>query len=174
MTIDVAALAARFTAAGHQVVVENGALVVDRASLVAVATDLRDHAETRLDYLANLCAVDWPAKGHLEVVTHLYSVEKRTGPLTLKVRTGDRAGDANVPSLTPIWRGAEYQEREAYDLYGVIFAGHPDLRRILMWDEFEDFPMRKDYVPPDDHEWEPTPHGEVLQAAAKARGGEVA
>jgi NADH-quinone oxidoreductase subunit C len=152
------------------VVVENGCLVVDRAALVAVATALRDDPEWRFDYLANLCAVDWPKKGHLEVVSHLYSVEKRTGPLTLKVRTGDRAGDAKMPSLTPIWRGAEYQEREAYDLYGVIFEGHPDLRRILMWDEFEDFPMRKDYVPPDDHDWEPTPHGDVLDAVAKRVG----
>jgi NADH:ubiquinone oxidoreductase subunit C len=52
----------------------------------------------------------------------------------------------HAASVTPIWRGAEFQEREAYDLYGVVFDGHPDLRRILMWDGFEGHPMRKDYV----------------------------
>ena len=70
---------------------------------------------------------------------------------------------AHLPSLTPIWRGAEFQEREIFDLYGIIFDGHPDLRRILMWEGFKDFPMRKDYVEPDDYEYEPTPHDEVLE-----------
>jgi NADH-quinone oxidoreductase subunit C len=72
-----------------------------------------------------------------------------------------------VPSLTPIWRGAEFQEREVYDLFGIKFAGHPDLRRILMWEGFEGHPMRKDYVEPDDYEYEPTPHNEILQKAMK-------
>jgi NADH:ubiquinone oxidoreductase subunit C len=70
-----------------------------------------------------------------------------------------------LPSLTPIWRSAEFQEREIFDLYGIRFDGHPDLRRILMWDEFEDHPMRKDYREPDDYEYEPTPHDEVLERA---------
>jgi NADH-quinone oxidoreductase subunit C len=81
------------------------------------------------------------------------------------MRTADRAGGARLPSLTPIWRSAEFQEREIFDLYGIKFDGHPDLRRILMWDEFEDFPMRKDYREPDDYEYEPTPHDEVLEKA---------
>jgi len=59
------------------------------------------------------------------------------------------------------------QEREIYDLYGVIFEGHPDLRRILMWDGFVGHPMRRDYVAPDDYEYEPTPHDEVLDLAKK-------
>ena len=70
-----------------------------------------------------------------------------------------------VPSLTPVWRACEFQEREVFDLFGVKFEGHPDLRRILMWDEFTAHPMRKDYVEPDDYEWEPTPHGAVLDKA---------
>src|SRR5437016_10404052 len=65
----------------------------------------------------------------------------------------------------PIWRSAELQEREIFDLYGIHFDGHPDLRRILMWDEFVDHPMRKDYREPDDYEWEPTPHDDVLEKA---------
>ena len=105
--------------------------------------------------------VEHKKAGGLEVVYHLYSMELKHGPLILRLRTANRSDHARVPSLTPVWRGAEFQEREAYDLYGIIFEGHPDLRRILMWDEFADFPMRKDYVEPDDYEYEPTPHADV-------------
>jgi NADH-quinone oxidoreductase subunit C len=106
--------------------------------------------------------------GYLEVVYHLYSVAKREGPLVLKLRTVNRTDQVELPSLTPIWRAAEFQEREVFDLYGIVFTGHPDLRRLLMWDEFKDHPMRKDYVDPDDFEYEPTAHDEVL-ARVKAR-----
>lgn len=171
-------------------------LLVDRAHARAAAVFLRDDAELRLDFCSNVTGVDFPAKeivesvktkvaqpdgteklvetkvkkttpAYLEVVYHLYSMAKKHGPVILRVRTGDRDADVTVPSLTPVWRAAEFQEREAYDLYGIRFEGHPDLRRILMWDEFKDHPMRKDYVAPDDFEWEPTPHDDVL-ARAKA------
>ncbi len=89
------------------------------------------------------------------------------GPLVLRQRTENRSEKARAASLTPVWRGAEFQEREVFDLYGVVFDGHPDLRRILMWDGFQDFPMRKDYVEPDDYEYEPTPHAKVLEKARK-------
>ena len=82
-----------------------------------------------------------------------------------RLRTGDRAANVTLPSLTPVWRSCDLQEREVFDLFGVVFEGHPDLRRLLMWDAFVGHPMRKDYVPPDDHDWEPTPHGEVLERA---------
>ena len=107
----------------------------------------------KLDYLANLTAVDYPpdpasgGAGRLDAVYHLYSMAQQHGPLTLKV-TLPRS-DPRAASVTPIWRGAEFQEREAYDLYGVVFEGHPDLRRILLWEGFEGHPMRKDYVPED-------------------------
>ncbi len=68
------------------------------------------------------------------------------------MRTIDRAEDNRLPSLTPVWRSCEFQEREIYDLFGIIFEGHPDLRRILMWDEFAHHPMRKDYVAPADND----------------------
>jgi NADH-quinone oxidoreductase subunit C len=103
--------------------------------------------------------------GYLEVVYHLFSVAKGHGPLTIRMRTGNRTDQVELPSLTPIWRGAEFQEREVFDLYGVVFQGHPDLRRLLMWDSFKDHPMRKDYVEPDDFEYEPTPHDAVLKRA---------
>jgi NADH-quinone oxidoreductase subunit C len=103
--------------------------------------------------------------GYLETVYHLYSVALKHGPLVLRMRTGNRTDQVEMPSFTPIWRSAEFQEREVFDLFGVVFTGHPDLRRLLLWDEFEDHPMRRDYVEPDDFEYEPTPHDEVLKRA---------
>jgi NADH-quinone oxidoreductase subunit C len=100
--------------------------------------------------------------GYLEVVYHLFSVAQKQGPLVLKMRTANRTDQVELPSLTPIWRSAEFQEREVFDLFGIVFTGHPDLRRLLMWDEFKDHPMRRDYVEPDDFEYEPTAHDEVL------------
>jgi NADH-quinone oxidoreductase subunit C len=101
--------------------------------------------------------------GFLEAVYHLYSVEKREGPLVLRMRTVNRTDQVELPSLTPLWRSAEFQEREIFDLFGIVFTGHPDLRRLLMWDEFTDHPMRRDYVEPDDFEYEPTAHDDVLK-----------
>ena len=170
-------------------------LLVSNEHAVAVAGFLREAPGLRFDYASNVTGVDWPdsvikktvkAKqvvdgvekevdqvvedkkpGFLEVVYHLYSMELKHGPLILRLRTVDRREQNHVPSLTHVWRGAEFQEREIFDLYGVVFDGHPDLRRILMWDEFKDFPMRKDYVEPDDYEYEPTAHDEVLEKASR-------
>lgn len=107
--------------------------------------------------------------GYLEAVYHLYSVAKKHGPVIIRMRTANRSDKVDMPSLTPIWRSGEFQEREIFDLYGIVFTGHPDLRRILMWDEFKDYPMRKDYVEPDDFEYEPTAHDEVLKRAQEHR-----
>ncbi|HUY95629.1 MAG TPA: NADH-quinone oxidoreductase subunit C [Terracidiphilus sp.] len=103
--------------------------------------------------------------GYLETVYHLFSVKKRHGPVVIRMRTANRTDQVELPSLTPLWRAAEFQEREVFDLYGVVFTGHPDLRRILMWDGFKDHPMRKDYVEPDDFDYEPTAHDRVLERA---------
>jgi NADH-quinone oxidoreductase subunit C len=170
-------------------------LLIDTAHAFAVAQFLRDDPELRLDYASNVTGVDWPElvikekvkvkklvdgvekeveetiekrrPAYLEAVYHLYSMSLKHGPVILRLRTGDRGEQNHLPSLTPLWRSAEFQEREIYDLYGIVFDGHPDLRRLLMWDGFLDHPMRKDYVDPDDYEYEPTPHAEVL-ARAKA------
>ena len=118
--------------------------------------------------------------GHLEAVYHLFSMAKKHGPVILRMRTVNRKDQVELPSFTPIWRSAEFQEREVFDLFGIVFTGHPDLRRLLMWDEFKDHPMRRDYVAPDDFEYEPTPHDDVMarakahQAAAAAREGKGA
>ena len=172
-------------------------LRIDPAHAVAIAIFLRDADHLRFDYCSNVTGIDWPGKeisekikvkqivdgveqeveevrkshtvGYLEVIYHLFSMEKKHGPVILRMRTEDRAEQVHLPSLTPVWRSAEFQEREIFDLYGVIFDGHPDLRRILMWDGFKDHPMRKDYVEPDDYEYEPTPHDEVLERARQHR-----
>jgi NADH-quinone oxidoreductase subunit C len=103
--------------------------------------------------------------GYLEAVYHLYSMKKKHGPVVLRMRTVNRTDQVELPSFTPIWRSAEFQEREIFDLYGIVFTGHPDLRRLLMWPEFKDHPMRKDYVEPDDFDYEPTAHDKVLERA---------
>jgi NADH-quinone oxidoreductase subunit C len=170
-------------------------LLIDNEQARAIAEFLRVDPALHLDFCSNVTGVDWldrvvkktvkakvvvdgvekevdqPAEekipGFLEAVYHLYSMTHKHGPVIIRMRTADRADGARLPSLTPIWRSAEFQEREIFDLYGIHFDGHPDLRRILMWDEFEDYPMRKDYREPDDYEWEPTPHDDVLEKAKR-------
>ncbi len=136
-------------------------LRVASESAFAVAKFLRDDAELKLDFLSNVSGVDWPDS--LEAVYHLFSMEKKHGPVILRMHTVNRTDKVELPSLTPLWRSAEFQEREVFDLYGIVFTGHPDLRRLLMWDEFKDYPMRRDYVDPDDFDYEPTAHDEVLK-----------
>ena len=170
-------------------------LLIDGEPAVQVARFLRDDSELRLDFCSNVTGVDWLDRtikktvkvkqvvdgvekevdqtteetipGYLEAVYHLYSIARKHGPVIIRMRTIDRTTERRLPSLTPIWRSAEFQEREIYDLYGILFEDHPDLRRILMWDEFEDYPMRKDYREPDDYEYEPTPHDDVLEKAKR-------
>ena len=170
-------------------------LLIDNEHAVAIARFLRDDPELRLDFCSNVTGVDWIDRtikktvkvkqivdgvekevdqtseevipGYLEAVYHLYSIARKHGPVIIRMRTTDRAAETRLPSLTPLWRSAEFQEREIYDLYGIRFEGHSDLRRILMWDEFEDYPMRKDYREPDDYEYEPTPHDDVLEKAKR-------
>ncbi len=112
--------------------------------------------------------------GCLEAVYHLYSVARKHGPLVIRMKTANRTDQVELPSLTPVWRSAEFQEREVFDLYGIVFCGHPDLRRLLMWDGFKDHPMRKDYVEPDDYEYEPTAHDAVLARAQEHRAAGAA
>ena len=129
---------------GVLLIVEGGALIVPADQLSSVCRCLKQTERFSLDYLADLTVVDYPATNEMHIVYHLYSMAKKHGPLALKVKL-PRATPV-VASVTPIWRGAEFQEREAYDLFGVTFEEHPDLRRILMWEGFEGHPMRKDYV----------------------------
>jgi len=122
---------------------------------VEIARFLRDDPELRFDYASNVTGVDWLKPGFLEAIYHLYSMALGHGPLIIRLRTGNRTDNVILPSLTPVWRSCELQEREIFDLFGIQFEGHPDLRRILMWDEYVDHPMRKDYVPADSGEAKP-------------------
>jgi NADH-quinone oxidoreductase subunit C len=170
-------------------------LLLDAAHARDLARFLRDDSALALDYCSNATGVDWPDKvisdvikatvpdpaggppkvveqksshvqpGCLEAVYHLYSMARKHGPVVIRLRTANRSDRVTLPSLTPVWRSCDFQEREIFDLFGIIFEGHPDLRRLLMWDEFKDHPMRKDYVEPDDYEWEPTAHAAVLERA---------
>lgn len=127
---------------------EGEAILIDtREKLPEVAHFLKENEKYRMDYVSCLTGVDYLAEGYLESVAWLFSVERKHGPICLKVRAP--RNNPRVPSLTPIYRGAEFQERESYDLLGIIYEGHPDLRRILMWDEFEGHPLRKDYIQED-------------------------
>ena len=119
------------------------AIMVSAENLIEVAGYLKD--DLGFNYLSSVTGVDLIEDDKLEVVYHAFSVEKGGGPVTLKVQVPREEGKSNVPSLTPMWPGAEFQEREAWDLYGINFEGHPDLRRILMWEEFVGHPMRKDW-----------------------------
>lgn len=114
--------------------------IIQAEKLVEVVTKLRD--DFGYDYLSSVTGVDYLPEGKMEVVYHLY---KSTGGSALVLKAQTPREVASVPSLVPVYPGAELQEREAWDLYGIHFEGHPDLRRILMWEGFHGHPMRKDW-----------------------------
>jgi NADH-quinone oxidoreductase subunit C len=115
-------------------------LTVDRARLVEIALHLRD--EEKFDMLADLTAVDWPKREkRFDVVLNLYSFAKNER-LRLKVWAADAE---EVPSVVSVWPTANWQEREVFDMFGIVFSGHPNLKRILLPDEWQGYPLRKDY-----------------------------
>jgi len=115
--------------------------IVKKENLVEVATAIRD--EFGYDLLTAVTGVDYIAENKMEVV---YCAYKTIGGAGLVFKTQvDRVDPVEVPSLVSVWAGADFQEREAWDLYGIKFTGHPDLRRILMWEGFEGHPLRKDW-----------------------------
>ncbi len=142
--------------------------LIDCSNLLTFARDLRD--SLGYDYLSSITAVDYLPEGKMEVVYHVYKTTGGPG-LTFKVQV-PRADPMEIPSLVPIYPGAELQEREAWDLFGIIFTGHPDLRRILMWEGFAGHPMRKDWHEPYfEEEAKPLksrwPEGKMLPAESK-------
>jgi len=122
------------------------ALLVKPEALLAVALFLRDKNSIRYDYLASLQSVHYA--DCIEVNYHLDSTTKPGSLIELRVRTAEAEGEGEVDSLAGVWHGADFQEREVYDMMGVRFAGHPSLSRILMWDGFAYYPLRKDYLEP--------------------------
>ena len=121
-------------------------IVVEAAAWKEVARFLRDAPQCSMEMLTDLTAVDFPEREpRFEIVAHFYSLSKGHR-LRVKTRTGDAEGDeAQVDSLCEFWASANWMEREVFDMFGVIFKNHPDLRRILLYPEFEGHPLRKDY-----------------------------
>ncbi len=116
--------------------------VIRRDALIDVCEWLRDAPECAYDLLLDVTALHWPDDAEpFEVVYHLYSRE-RNDRLRLKTRAG---ADGSVPSVTSVWDAANWNERETYDMFGIRFEGHPDLRRILMPEEYTDHPLRKEF-----------------------------
>jgi NADH-quinone oxidoreductase subunit C len=122
--------------------------VIDPAAWKAVCTFLREDPALDFDMPVDLCGVDYPSRGatgRMEVVMHLYSISQKHR-VRLKARVGDEDMDgAELDSVTSIWPGMNWLEREVWDMSGVRFRGHPDLRRILMYPEFEGHPLQRTY-----------------------------
>jgi NADH-quinone oxidoreductase subunit C len=115
-------------------------LVVARELLAEIALYSRD--EEKFDWLSDLTAVDWPKREkRFDIVLNMYSFEKNER-LRLKAHAG---ADERVPSVQGVWSTANWMEREAYDMFGIVFEGHPDLKRILLPEEWQGYPLRKDY-----------------------------
>ncbi len=119
-------------------------VVVSADQLLDVGLALRD--DLGFNFLSSVTGVDLFEENKLEAVYHAYSIDKGGGPVVFKVQA-DRDNPV-VPSLMPVWPGADFQEREAFDMVGIQFDGHPDLRRILTWDGFHGYPLRKDWKEP--------------------------
>jgi NADH-quinone oxidoreductase subunit C len=116
---------------------------IERSSLREACALLKDDPACPFNYLSDVTCVDWyPAEPRFEVVYHLLSIPKKER-VRLKVRLD--SGSPVVESLTSVWPGANYFEREVFDLFGIRFSGHPYLRRILMPEDWEGHPLRKDY-----------------------------
>ncbi len=121
-------------------------IVLSPEKVPTVAKFLRDHAALRYNFMADLTAVDWPEREpRYDVVYHLMSTRTRA-VVRLKTRVG-QPGEEHpaVPTVSTVWPTANWYEREVYDLFGITFTGHPDLRRILMPDDWTSHPLRKDY-----------------------------
>ncbi|MDO8835840.1 MAG: NADH-quinone oxidoreductase subunit C [Vicinamibacterales bacterium] len=141
----VTALQERLPGAVEQVTywVGDWSVIVPVDRVVEVATFLRDAPEGRFDYLSDLTAADWPARAdrRFDVIYCLYATQARQ-----RVRVKVRAADGQaVPSVTGVWTAANWLEREVFDMFGIPFTGHPDLRRILMPEDWQGHPQRKDY-----------------------------
>ncbi len=143
--IDLAAAVNRALGEGTVSIVQ-AALLVPPAKLVDVARYLRDKNPIKYDYLASLQSVHF--EDCIEVNYQLDSIDKPGKLIELRVRTAEAEGAGEVPSLYHVYRGADFQEREVYDMMGVKFTGHPELSRILMWEGYAYYPLRKDFLEP--------------------------
>lgn len=159
-------LEARFPDAPVRIV-RDTILIENSNDLLRIALYIKEAPAFRMDYLSCITASDF--LDHLESIYHFYSMEKKIGPLVVRVRV-PRKGSL-VPSLTPVYKSANLQEREAYDLFGIVYNGHPDLSRLFLWEGFDGHPLLKDYEQEDvdvleaaDVEWLEAHHVKVPEA----------
>ena len=118
-------------------------IIVEKQHILHVCQFIKEHSELQFNFLMDLTCVDYLGKeNRFEVVYHLYSLKNRK-KMRLKITVGEE--DLEVQSLVTIWEGANWYEREAWDMFGIKFKGHPDLKRILMYEGFDGHPLRKDY-----------------------------
>jgi len=122
--------------------IEKNAILVKAESLLDVMSFLKKSPDLAFDYMTTITAVDY--FDYFEVIYLLVSMEKNHG-LTIKTRVFDRE-QPSLPSVISLWHSADYQEREIYDLMGISFKGHPNLKRIVLWPEFKGYPQRRDYL----------------------------
>jgi len=121
--------------------IRDSILIENPGDLPRVALFLKESPAFLLDYLSSVTGADYLT--FLESVYHLYSMTKKQGPVALRVRV--TKNNARIPSLAPVYKSAELQEREAFDTFGIVYEEHPDPRRLFMWEEFQGYPLRKDY-----------------------------
>jgi NADH-quinone oxidoreductase subunit C len=149
------------------------AIVIKKERLKEIMSLLHMHSDYSFDYLVDLCGVDYMNKKspRFEVVYHLFSIKHRH---FLRVRVQVDEDNPTVDTVTDIWKGADWHERECFDMYGIRFEGHPDLRRILMPEDWEGHPLRKDYPLKSDLgdlEWKG--YRDLIEFSEKARQYEV-
>lgn len=132
-----------------------------------VARTLRDDPELRFDFLDCVTGVDYPTDGKIHVVYHLFSYTRKHA---FVVKAALDRSDPVLPTVVPVWNVANWQERECYDLLGVLFEGHPDLRRVLLPPDWEGYPLRKDYEEADDYHGIPTTRPIPLELLKSAPG----
>jgi NADH-quinone oxidoreductase subunit C len=119
-------------------------LVVPRAHLLLAARTLRDDPELRFNFLSDICAVDrYPTEPRFELNYHLLSIPRKA---VVRIRVRVHAAEPSVHSVIPVWSTANWLEREIFDLFGLQFEGHPDLRRLVLPDDWDGYPLRKDYL----------------------------
>ena len=116
---------------------------VKPAAIVAICTFLKDLPDAPFDYLVDVCGADsFTPEGRFEVIYNIYSLRTK---IRLRLKTRVEENSPRLPSVTSVWPGADWPERETYDMFGIEFTGHPDLRRIYMPEEYAHYPLRKDF-----------------------------
>lgn len=117
--------------------------VVDASLWVEIALFMRDHPKLKFNYMACLTGVDYPGEEKVGIVCNVESLALLNHKLAVKVKCARNGGA--IPSVACVWHTANWHEREAYDMFGMLFTGHPDMKRILCPDDWEGYPLRKDY-----------------------------